>query len=132
MITVIPGSVVAIKCWWGEHWGIVAGDYGRLTIISNRGLKDGVTEEPWEDVVGNAEWRVVDNLATLLPPHLIVARARSKIGTRYDFWTWNCEHHVSWALGLQPKSPQRDGVVSLLGVACLLVFVGIAGKRSWS
>lgn len=130
MIQPIPGSVVAIKCWWGEHRGIVAaGDYGRLTIISNRSVKEGVTEEPWEDVVDNAEWWIVDNLVTALPAYLVVARARSMIGTRYNFWTWNCEDHVSWALGLQPKSPQRDGVVSLFGVACLLMFVGIAGKR---
>jgi hypothetical protein len=129
MIPVILGSVVAIKCGRGEHWGFVAGDYGRLTIISNRGLKDGVTEEPWEDVVGTAAWRIVDSLATAFPAYLVVARARSMIGTRYNFWAWNCEDLVFWALGLQPKSPQRDGVVGLLGVACLVMFVGITGKR---
>lgn len=129
MIQPIPGSVVAIKCWWGEHWGIVAGDYGRLTIISNRGIKGGVTEEPWDDVVGAAEWRTVDTPATTLPAYLVVARARSMIGTRYNFRTWNCQDHVFWALGLQPQSPQRDGVVGLLGVVCVVMFVGIAGKR---
>jgi len=66
MIEPIPGSVVAIKCWWGEHWGIVAGSYGRLTIISDRSIKGGVTEESWQDVVGTAEWRIVDALATTL------------------------------------------------------------------
>jgi hypothetical protein len=129
MVQLIPGSVVAIKCWWGEHWGIVAGDYGRLTIISNRGLKDGVTEEPWEDVVGNADCRIVDNIATLLPAYLVIARARSMIGTRYNFWTWNCEHHVYWALGQRPQSPQRDAVASLLSVTCLVVVMGMTGKR---
>jgi hypothetical protein len=129
MIPVIPGSVVAIKCWWGEHWGVVAGDYGRPTVISNRGMKEGVTEEPWEDVVGTAEWRIVDTLATALPAYLVVARARSKIGTRYDFWSWNCQDHVFWALGQQPQSPQRDGVVGVLGLACLFLVFGMAGKR---
>jgi len=45
------------------------------------------------------------------------ARA-SKLDTRYDFWTWNCEHFVFWALDLEPQSPQRDGVVSPLALAC--------------
>ena len=129
MVPVIPGSVVAIKCWWGEHWGIVAADaFGRTTIISNRGLKGGVTEELWHEVVGDGQWRIVDNLAVELAAYFIVMRARAKIGTPYDFWTWNCQHLVYWALGLKPQSPQRDAA-ALLSVAGLVIFLGMAGKR---
>ena len=54
MIYVNVGSVIAIRQWWGEHWGIVASEpFGRTTIVSNRGLRDGVTEELWQDVAGD-------------------------------------------------------------------------------
>jgi hypothetical protein len=121
--------VIAISCWWGEHWGIIGGDYGRLTIISNSWDKGGVTEALWEDVVGTAGWRIVQELPTASPAYLVIARAQSRIGNRYDFLTWNCQDLVYWALGLQPKSPQRDAAVSLLGLACLVTVLGIAAKR---
>src|SRR5260221_14090337 len=101
MIYVNLGSVVAIKCWWGEHWGIVAADSsGRPTIISNRRLRGGVTEELWNDVVGDEEWRIVSELVTSLPAYLVIDRVRSRIGSRYDFWKWNCQDLVYWARGL--------------------------------
>jgi hypothetical protein len=129
MIIVVPGCVIAITCWWGEHWGIVGADlYGRLTVISNRGLRGGVTEEFWQDVVGNAKWRIVD-LASELHPYFVVERARSRIGTRYDFFKWNCQDLVYWALGLKPQSPQREAAAALLSVGGLVVFLGMAGKR---
>lgn len=129
MIYVSLGSVVAIKCWWGEHWGIVAADlYGRPTIISNRGPKGGVTEELWSEVVGAADWRTVTEPVTDLPAYLVIDRARSRIGSRYDFWKWNCQDLVYWTLGLPPQSPQRDAVASLLGAAGVIVFLRIAAK----
>ena len=132
MVSLNVGDVVAIKCWWGEHWGIVGVSNGRLTLISNRGLKGAVTEEPVEDVIGSAEWNLV-GLSRRLPAAIVVARARSKIGTAYDFWSWNCQDLVYWALGLQPQSPQRDAVVSLLtlaGVSVLLYMeIGRASCR---
>jgi hypothetical protein len=130
MIYVVPGCVIAIKCWWGEHWGIAAADqYGRLTIISNRGFRGGVTEELWQDIVGTAQWRVVDNLTSELHAYSIVEGARSRIGNRYDFWTWNCQHLVYCALGLKPQSPQRDAVAAAFSMACLVLIVGMSGKR---
>lgn len=131
MITLNPGTVVAIKFGLWEHWGIVAFDlYGRLTLISNRGVKNGVTEELWQYVVGNAKWRIVKDLASEMPGYFIVERARSMVGTRYDFFRWNCQDLVYWALGLQPQSPQRDAAAALLSVAGLVVFLGMAGKRA--
>ena len=128
MIYVNVGSVIAIRQWWGEHWGIVASEpFGRTTIVSNRGLRDGVTEELWQDVAGDAEYRIVP-LASEVPAHFIVERARSKIGTRYDFWTWNCQDLVYWALGLKPQSPQRDAVKAMLAVAFLGVIAKVTAK----
>lgn len=126
MLYVNVGSVIAIKQWWGEHWGIAASDpFGRTTIVSNRGFRGSVTEEPWQDVVGDAEYRIVP-FASHLPAHLIIERARSRIGTRYDFWRWNCQDLVYWALGFDPQSPQREAVKAMLAI----VFLGVAKMAS--
>lgn len=128
MIYVNVGSVIAIKQWWGEHWGIVASDrFGQTTIVSNRGLRGSVTEELWQDVVGDAEWRIV-NLPSQLPAHFIIERARSRLGAHYDFWTWNCQDLVFWALGSKPQSPQRDAIKAMLAIACLGVIAKVAAK----
>lgn len=126
MVYVNVGSVIAIRQWWGEHWGIVASDaFGRTTIISNRGLRGSVTEEPWQDVVADAEYRIVP-LPSQLPAHLVIERARSRMGTRYDFWKWNCQDLVYWALGFEPQSPQRNAVQAMLAVA----FFGLIAKAA--
>lgn len=130
MIAPSPGTVIAIKFLWGEHWGIVAADlYGRLTVISNSSDKGCVTEDLWNDFIGNAKPRIVNELSSALPAYMIVQRARSMIGTRYAFWKWNCEDLAHWALGLEPKSPQRDAVATIMSLACLVFVFGIAGKR---
>jgi hypothetical protein len=131
MITLNQGMVVAVRCWWGEHWGIVANDpFGRTTVVSNRGMKGGVTEEPWSEVVGSAEWRVLTDLVSDLPAYFVVERARSKISTRYSFSTWNCQDLVYWALGLQPQSPQREMALGLLSLVCLGVIVRMAARAA--
>jgi hypothetical protein len=131
MIALNQGDVIAIRFLWGEHWGIVANDdYGRLTIISNRRDKGGVTEELWEHVVGTATWRVVNNLATSRPAYMLVAQARSMLGSRYDFWKWNCQDLVYWALGLQPQSPQREAAVGLLAFATIGLMMTVTTKSA--
>lgn len=115
MSQLYPGAVVAVTFLWGKHWAIAAVRNGQWTLISNRGMKSGVTEEAFEDVVGGANWQIVD-VASALDPWAVVARARSRIGTRYDFWKWNCEDFVSWALGYEPRSLQRESFVALAGI----------------
>lgn len=111
-----PGIVIAIRCWWGEHWAIVAIRHGALSLISNRGIRGGVTEEPFPDVAGNRDWRVVGFLGSL-PADAVVHRARSGVGSVYRFLTWNCQDFCFWAHGLEPKSPQREGLVAAIGFA---------------
>lgn len=115
MNTLSLGAVVAIRCWWGEHWGIVAVKNGRWSLISNSARRGMVSEEDLEEVLGNAELRVIQ----LASPHsafLAIERARSRIGSQYDFWKWNCEDFVHWAAGLPPRSPQRNAVLALLSL----------------
>lgn len=112
------GTVIAISFWWGEHLAIVAYRNGRWTLISNRANRGCVTEEPWEQVVGARAWRLVEYRSSL-PRDEIIARARSKIGTRYSFWTWNCEDFVLWAHGIAAASPQRERALTVVSVAVL-------------
>jgi hypothetical protein len=131
MITLVPGKVIAIRCWWGEHWGIVATDqFGRLTVISNRGIRSGVTEELWNEVVGEANWRIVNEFSSAVPAYFVIERARSKIGTPYDFLKWNCQDFVYWVLGFQPRSPQREAAVGLAAAAFLGLLVLKDAKSS--
>jgi hypothetical protein len=127
MVALSVGDVVAIKCWWGEHWGIAAIRDGLWTLISNRGIKGLVTEEPLADVAGNSQCRIVERADPSLAS-VVVARARAKIGTRYDFWQWNCQDLVYWAFGQSPQSPQRDALVGVLSIAGLAILVGGMAK----
>jgi len=58
-------------------------------------------------------WQVADT---------IVARAESQFGRLYDLVSFNCEHFVTLALGLEPQSKQLLGwlVLSCLVVAAVV------------
>jgi Lecithin retinol acyltransferase len=129
VIHLYPGAVVAIACFWGEHLGIAAIRNGQWTLISNRGMRNGVTEELFEHVVGQANWRLVAMAGALLPS-TVVARARSKLGTRYSFWQWNCEDFVSWALGHKPRSLQRESFLALAGVIVSAIAVRTIARKA--
>jgi hypothetical protein len=75
-------------------------------------------------------WRVVNNLATSRPAYMLVAQARSMLGSRYDFWKWNCQDLVYWALGLQPQSPQREAAVGLLAFATIGLMMTVTTKSA--
>jgi hypothetical protein len=48
---------------------------------------------------------------------MVLARARSQLGRKFDPVNFNCEHLVSYALGIEAGSPQLRGVA--LGAAAL-------------
>jgi hypothetical protein len=50
--------------------------------------------------------------------NLIIARAQSLLGQKFDLWKFNCEHLVTYALAGAPQSPQLGfalGGILLLG-----------------
>ena len=55
-----------------------------------------------------------------LPPEMVLARARAKLGTSYSLFNWNCEQFVRYAHGLNPESPQLATVASLLTLALVI------------
>lgn len=49
---------------------------------------------------------------------IIVHRARTMIGRRWNPFTFNCEHFVELALGREPKSHQVQMWVAIAAVVC--------------
>ncbi len=130
-----PGSVVAIPVWPGvsflpfRHLGIVT-DTNWISgprIISCSLRQGGVTEESVEEFSNGAPVTVVAYPGNLHPDE-VIARARSRLGTPWNLFTFNCEHFVNWAHGLKPESPQLQAAA----VVFVLAFLGIGrfGSRS--
>lgn len=117
--------IIAIKIPFGWHYAIQATDYwGSRTLISFRGKKDQITEDPWAEVVGNSAWRY----ATEIQPHLgyrdMLNRARSAVGlSGYKLSKRNCEHFARWAAGLKVESKQVQKAV--ISASILAAFGGL-------
>ncbi len=127
---IVPGMVVEVFVGIFWHPGIVTKVWpGGAMVISNSFRRGGVVEESIAEFSGGRKMRVGGIVPSTDPMHT-VARARSKIGTRYNLFTWNCEHFARWAHGITPESPQlqRFGAV-VLGVGLLLAIVKKANAR---
>lgn len=127
MNTLRPGDLIAIKYWWGEHVGVVGSHGGLLTLISNSNARGGVCEEYLEPLVRRNEWRICQPLSQF-GADLVIARARSKVGSKYDFWKWNCEDFAHWVFGLEPRSGQRDGFAKLLTLVGVGLMIAAAAR----
>lgn len=83
----------------------------------------GVTEEPLKVFQGGYPPAPVV-LPKALPVGHILFLARLKLGTRWNLLSWNCEHFVYWAYGLEPTSPQLKQASIFVGLAALLMTFG--------
>lgn len=113
-----PGSIVSTPILLGyRHLGIVSDRFhGDLPmVISNSSRSGGVEEEPWALFLQGGPVRV-ERHGQGLDAARIVARARSRLGTPYDLFRWNCEHLVTFALGRNPQSPQLRATVATLAL----------------
>lgn len=111
----MTGTVVSVP-FLGvfRHKGIVSDRFcnGEPMVISNSPTAGGVTEEPWEAFAAGNQV-TVEAYPSNLPPHIVIQRARARIGSRYQLFNWNCEHLVTYAHGLQPATPQVTAVLIL-------------------
>ncbi len=113
-----PGAAVSVPIGLGyRHKGIVSDQWydGKPMVISNSARAGGVYEEPWDEFAGGREVRN-EKLCGDFPPHVIISRARSFLGTKYDLLNWNCDHLVTEALGLNRESPQLQATVAVLAL----------------
>lgn len=122
-----PAMIVAVPIVGPlRHVGIISepfGAFGPLVISSSR-RRNCVAEEPL-DAFANGGRVIAVGYPGHLPPDVVVARARSKLGERWNLFNANCEHFVSWAHGMKVESPSLK--VALAGVA-LLVLGGFSLK----
>lgn len=122
-----PGLVVATPAGpagLGTHVGIVT-DAG--TIISCSLRRGGVAEESPSEFSGGAPITPIGYPGNL-PPLMVIARARMKIGTPWKLFSFNCEHFVNWAHGVEVQSPQLRMAVAFL--ALFAIVGGLALKRA--
>lgn len=123
-MNLIPGTIVQIDFGFYQHPGIVSDRTmnSMPMVISNSFRKRGVFEEPWEDFTNGKEVEIKGYPGNL-SPHEVLNRARSKIGTRWNIFFWNCEHFIRWSHGLKSRSPQIRNyaiyTVAIVGLAVL-------------
>jgi hypothetical protein len=122
-----PGTIVSSQThWFFRHRGIVSDRWhqGNPMIISNSARAGGVAEESWDEFAAGHEVSI-DESPSVLNPWEVVARARSRVGSKYRVLDWNCEHFVSFAQGFEPHSPQMALVVCL---GAIVIFAAIANQ----
>jgi len=96
MQTFQPGTIIVVNIFGPlEHWGVISDRWvdGMPCVISCSFRQGCVAEESFKEFAGNNEVRIKE-IPTVLSPSAIITRARSRVGTKYNIFTWNCEHFV--------------------------------------
>jgi len=122
-----PGTIVSVAIGPLTHFGIISDQQGAgFPYIISCSRRTGQVAEETATVFANGDNIKVHDYPGQLNPYQVIQRARSKLGTKYDLFKWNCEHFVRWAHDLKLESPQLQ-IAAILGVVSFLLF-GIARK----
>ena len=116
-----PGSVVSTPIIFGlRHYGIVSDRWENdmPMVISGSNRMGEVVEESWTVFAPSGQWRR-EALIGPISGLAAVARARTRIGSKYELLSWNCDHLAHYAVGLSPRSPQLALVCA--GLATLYI-----------
>ena len=118
----IPGTIVQINFGLYRHPGLVSDKIvnSMPMVISNSYRLRGVYEEPWEDFSNGKKVEVLGYPGNL-SSNEVLNRARSKIGTRWNLFFWNCEHFINWSHGLASRSLQVRAYAT-----CAVTIIGLA------
>jgi len=122
-MTLFPGDVVERPGPWPtQHRGIFAGlnHAGQPCIIHNP--KGGCVRYDTLDVfAAGQQVRFLKRVArNATEQRMILVRADSLLGRKYDLINFNCDHLVTYALAGVPTSPQLQ---ALTGLAALCAIV---------
>lgn len=111
-----------------EHIGLYAGSdwIGRGWVIHNA-KDDRVRWELLETFANGEAVSVVRQAANAYEGEVIIARAHSLLGQKFDLINFNCEHFVTMAISGAAISPQLRGVA--IGLA-ILAGVGLVARTS--
>lgn len=126
-VNLLPGDAIERPGPLGTmHRGIFAGVdlAGRAWVIHN--AKDQCVK--WDLLGVFAEGQTVTFLKRVArnayEQNLIIARAKSLLGRKFDLWKFNCDHFVTYALAGMAKSPQLGFFVG--GILVLGALGGLA------
>ena len=116
-----PGKVIGVRVGPIIHVGIVSDKlyFGEPMVISNSNRAGGVAEEPLGVFQGPYKLIPMGQPAEA-PREQVLARARKKIGTTWNLFSWNCEHFIRHAYGVKPESSQLQNAFVVAGAFWLL------------
>jgi hypothetical protein len=115
------GSVICVRDGAVIYKGLIHSveiDWNTVTvwIIDNNPHRGCVGYRTLEDFTkGASAWLEVP-VQSAQAADAIIERAVFQLGRLYDFFTFNCEHFVTLALGLEPESRQLQGLGWLVGI----------------
>lgn len=124
----VPGDIIErIGPLATKHRGVFAGwdFFGRAVVIHNA-KNDSVRRDLFETFAAGLPVTVVSRIArNMNQQEMIVGRAESLLGTKFDLWNFNCDHLVTYALAGVASSPQLQVIA---GIACLAIVAAFAAR----
>ncbi len=117
-----PGTMIRTIHGFYSHHAIVSDRWcaGKPMLISLSSKTGTVTEESWQDCIGNRDVSLAREQGRI-SSNQVLANARSAIGKlRYNLFTGNCEHFARWTHGLKVESRQIKGALwTFAGLAAI-------------
>src|SRR3569832_122832 len=101
------GTVIRVRHGWYDLVGLL-GDHlivGERSVLAFSAKEQGFVEQAFHAFAQGRQVRV-EGYPGLLPPAIVMHRARLKRGQAYSWVDFNCEHFVHYAHGLPMESPQ--------------------------
>jgi hypothetical protein len=115
------GTVVRVRHGFYEHVAML-GEHaigGERAVVSFSAQADGFVEEPFS-IFARGQTVVIEGYLGVLPPVVVMQRARMKRGQAHSLSDFNCEHFVRHAHGVPVQSPQLRQWAFLGGVVGIL------------
>ena len=121
------GDIIQINRFGYQHVGVYIGRHGQIihAVVHNR-KGEGIVVSSYEEFAAGLEVQIRQQAT--IPLHergIIVQRALSLVGTKYDLINFNCEHAAYYAQSGVAQSPQVNNAVAGMAVGGL-IFLGLA------
>lgn len=98
------GTLLSVTFMGGlKHYGLATG-YG--TVIHSSRRFGRVAETDYAMFADNRRVNIIPYASRTITGSQIVARARSRLGQRYNVLSRNCEHFITWAIEGRARSRQ--------------------------
>lgn len=118
------GTVVRVSHGFYEHVAMLSAHAigGERAVVSFSAQAGGFMEEPFS-IFARGQTVVIEGYLGVLPPVVVMQRARMKKGQAYSLSDFNCEHFVRYAHGVPVESPQLrqwaflGGLMGILALA---------------